>query len=73
MTTTQKPSSHTHTYTLPTYLLAVGCLDSEAVGLESYYLRGGLSSWQPLEFMKSQYLLFFLVCDTGQQGLRYQL
>lgn len=42
----------THLHTWPTYLLAVGCLDSEAVGPESYYLRGGWSSWQPLKFMK---------------------
>ena len=53
--------THTQTHTLPTCRLARGCLDSGAAGPESYYLRGGLSSWQPLEFMKSQYLLFFSV------------
>lgn len=59
--TLQHTHSHpyTHLHTVPTCPLARGCSDSGAVGPESYYLRGGLSSWQPLEFMKSQYLLFF--------------
>ena len=68
-------SSHTHTHTHthtdthlrtgPTHPGALGGLDSRALGPESYYLRGGLSSWQLLGFVKSPYRLFFQSVTRG--------
>lgn len=42
-----------------------------AAGSQSYYLRGGPSSWQLLQFMNLN-IYCFCGCDTGQRALWYQ-